>query len=379
MIRRVGFIKSFKSLKNSELSSIKKSLPTKTLFAVLVLTFIISGRASAQLSSSELFQNRIGVADTLTDKLIEQRQAIRAASDFQPQALEQPIDPKTYTLGPGDGVYLNVYAIHALDQDLTVTPEGRLLIPRIGKVEVSGLSLDEAEVRVNQLLARDYKTPNASLSLRKLRPVKVNVIGEVLSPGVQSATAMQRVSEIIDKSGGLKVTSSLRNIQVRTPTGQLRVRADLFRYYAVGDLSANPIIESGDVIVVPPAEQFISVNGSLGSPGKMEFVDGDSLSTVILLAKGLLPSALTDSIEIARFPVNDPAHMEHVYVNFARGENPELRDGDEIFIRSKTQYHIPRLVSVSGEVPFPGKYAITPGTTRLKDILRRVGGVLPAG
>ena len=378
-MREVTFINRLKSLINKKLALAVSSFYSKVFVSVLVIIICLSGRATAQMSSGELFQNRIGVADTLTDKLIEQRQAIHAGNEAQAQALEQPVDPQTYILGPGDGVYLNVYAIHALDQDLTVTPEGRLIIPRIGHVEVSGLSVNEAEKKVNELLGRDYKTPNASLSLRRLRPVKVNVIGEVLSPGVQSVTAMQRVSEVIDRSGGLKGTSSLRNIEVRTPSGQLRTKADLFRYYAVGDLSANPTIVSGDVIVILPAERFISINGSVGSPGKMEFIDGDSLSTAIYLAKGLLPASLTDSIEIARFSSSDPAHTERRYVNFTRGENPILRDGDEIFIRSKTQYHVSRLVSVAGEVPFPGKYAIEPGTTRLKDVLLRAGGVLPTG
>jgi protein involved in polysaccharide export with SLBB domain len=345
------------------------------ILAILCLVWM-PHRAIAQLTSSELFQNRIGVADTLTEKLM-QRRSMGAVNDVQ--ALEEPVDPKTYVLGPGDGLYLNVYAMHALDQDLTVTPEGRLLIPKIGQVQVAGLTVSQAEQEAIKLLSKDYKSPDASLVLRKLRPVKINVIGEVLTPGVQTVTAMQRVSEVIDRAGGLTSSSSLRNIQVRTQSGGLRTKADLFRYYSVGDLSGDPIIESGDVIVVPTAERFVTIRGSVVKQGKMEFVDGDSLSTIIHLAKGLLPSSLTDSIELARFSSSDPSHTERTYVNFARGNDPLLHDGDEIFIRSKTQYHLPRLVSVAGEVPFPGTYAIEPGTTRLKDILMRAGGVLPTG
>ncbi|HET6401994.1 MAG TPA: SLBB domain-containing protein [Candidatus Kapabacteria bacterium] len=334
--------------------------------------------AFAQLTSSEIyssFQNRIGVADTATEHLMAERQAGRAGSN--PQALEAPVDPATYTLGPGDGVYLVVYAMHGLDQDLTVTPEGRLLIPGVGSVPVAGLTIDEAEKKVRTELARDYKSPDVSLSLRHLRPIKVNILGEVLSPGIQTATALERVSEVIDKSGGFKSNSSLRNIEIRTPTGALRAHADLFRYYALGDLAANPPVEAGDVIIVPVAKQYVLVSGSVAMPQRMEFVEGDSLSTALALCQGLLPGSEPDSIEIARFSPSDPVHAQWFWFDLAKGENPLLRDGDQIFIRAFSQYHVPRLVGIGGEVPFPGTYPMEPGKTRIKDIIDQAGGILP--
>ena len=334
--------------------------------------------ASAQLTSAEVyssFQNRIGVADTTTERLLAGRRAGETSSNAQ--ALEQPVNPATYTLGPGDGVYLVVYAMHGLDQDLTVTPEGRLLIPGVGSVNVAGLSINEAEKQVRAELARDYKSPDVSLSLRHLRPIKVNVLGEVLSPGIQTATALERVSEVIDRSGGLKTNSSLRNIEIRSPTGTLRARADLLRYYALGDLSANPPVEAGDVIIVPVAKRYILVTGSVALPQRIEFVEGDSLSTALALCRGVLPGTDLDSIEIARFSPSDPIHAKWYWFDLARGQNPLLRDGDQIFVRAFSQYHVPKLVGIGGEVPFPGSYPIDPGVTRLKDIIDRAGGVLP--
>lgn len=309
------------------------------------------------------------------ERLLAQRQMIRATQD--PQALEAPVDPASYRLGPGDGVYLNVYAAHSLDQDLTVTPEGKLLIPRIGQVSVAGLSVTEAQQRVDRLLAKDYKNPNASLSLRKLRPVKVNLLGEVVLPGVQTATALQRLSEVIDKSGGFKDKSSLRNIEVRRPDGTLRATGDLVRYFSIGDLNSNPFIESGDVIVVPRTRRLFTIHGSVGSPGTIEFQEGDDLQTAIQLARGLQPSALTDSIEIARFSRQDPSRAARFYVDLSTGARTKLEEGDVIFIRSIPEYHIPRVVTVAGEVRYPGKYSIELGQTKLSDVLRRSGGLLP--
>jgi protein involved in polysaccharide export with SLBB domain len=344
-----------------------------SIFIVLLFPFHI---IQAQTGERQLI-NRISVADTTTERILAQRQAIRSGVDGQ--ALESAIDPKTYILGPGDGVYLDVYSAHFLDQDLTVTPEGRIIVPRTGQVDVSGLTMPEAEKKINQLLSRDYKNPQAYLSLRRLRTMKVSVLGEVLSPGIHQATAMMRVSEIIDKAGDLTEKSSLRNIEIHRADGSLRTKDDLEKYYITGDLSSNPFLEGGDVVVVPRSMKLIIVNGNVGMPGPLEFAEGDKLSSVIALAKGLKPGARTDSIEIARFSADDPLHAHRMYVNFIGGEDPEIKEGDVIFIRGISQYHLPRLVTVSGEVQDPGKYSIEVGETKLSDVIRRAGGILPTG
>ncbi len=321
--------------------------------------------------------NRTAVADTAIERMMAQRQAIRAGTDGQ--ALESAIDPKTYILGPGDGVYLDVYAAHYLDQDLTVTPEGRIIVPKTGQIDVAGLTMPEAEKKINELLARDYKNPQAFLSLRRLRTMKVSVLGEVLSPGVHQATAMMRVSEIISKAGDLTDKSSLRNIEIHHADGTLRTKADLDKYYYTGDLSANPILEGGDVVIVPRASKLFMINGFVGTPGAKEYADGDKLSSVIALSKGLKQGARTDSIEIARFTPEDALHAHRMYVNFVGGEDPEIKEGDVIFIRGASQYHLPRVVSIGGEVLYPGNYSIEVGQTKLSDLLLRCGGILPTG
>lgn len=321
--------------------------------------------------------NRMDVADSLTESLMAKRQAIRAGSD--PQALEAAIDPSTYLLGPGDGVFLDVYTAHFLDQDLTVTPEGKMILPRTGQVDVTGVSIAEAEKRVNKLLSRDYKNPQAFLSLRRLRNLKVNVLGEVLYPGVHDATAMMRVSEVISKAGSMTERSSLRNIEVRNPDGSLRTKADLTRYFNTGNLASNPILQGGDVVVVPRSSKTILINGFVSIPGAYEFVEGDKLSTIIALAKGLKPGALLDSVEIARFSPEDPMHAQRTYHNFLSGGDVELMDGDVISIQGNSQYHVPRVVSVGGEVRYPGKYSIELDQTKLSDVLARAGGILPSG
>lgn len=353
----------------------------RLLSIVFLSTLVPLGFVWAQTPSYETyqkqFQNTIGVADTVTEKLLAQRQAIRAGYDAQ--AMEGPIDPASYKLGPGDGVYLDVYAAHSLDQDLTVTPEGHLIIARIGQVGVSGLTIPEAEQKINDLLKKDYKTPEVSLSLRKIRSVKVSVIGDVLAPGMYTAAGLSRVNEFIDKAGGFLTKSSLRNIEVRDPQGKMSAKADMVRYLVAGDLSANPTIQGGEVIVVPRISKFVTINGSVGDPGRKEYAEGDKLSVLIRIARGVHLDARLDSVEIARFTEDNPSIARRLYVNFAAGEDPDLKEGDIVSIRGRSEYHLPHVVAVSGEVKYPGKYSIEPGETRLMDVITRSGDILPTG
>ncbi len=357
-------------------STLKRQLVLIALCAVVVA---IHAPVFAQFSpydpSTAQFKNQLGVADTITEKILAQRQAIRAGYDAQAQ--EVAIDPTTYVLGPGDGVYLDIFTLRSMDQDLTVTPEGRLIIPQTGTLTVSGLTIAEAETKVNELLRKSYKKPDATLSLRRLRSIKISVIGDVLAPGVFTVTAASRVHEAIERAGGFVGKSSLRNVEIRDQQGKLRAKADMQRFLAVGDLDANPVIEGGDVVLVPRVRSYITINGAVSEPGMKEFVAGDKLSTVIKISRGLRPDALLDSIEISRFLPDDPSRAVRQYVSLT--DDPELHEGDAIQIRARSQYHIPKLVAINGEVRHPGKYAIEPGVTRLSEILKRAGGILPTG
>ena len=115
-----------------------RSISLLSLFTTILFLY----GAYAQTGERQIL-NRTAVADTTTQRLLMQQQAIRAGTDGQ--ALESAVDPKTYILGPGDGVYLDVYSAHFLDQDLTVTPEGRIIVPRTGQIDVAGLTIPEAE------------------------------------------------------------------------------------------------------------------------------------------------------------------------------------------------------------------------------------------
>ena len=80
--------------------------------------------------------------------------------------IETEIDPKTYILGPADKVGLSIMSTSHLTYILTVTPSGELWIPEIGAVAVSGLTIPEAEIKLQKYIQEEkYNTAEVLLIL----------------------------------------------------------------------------------------------------------------------------------------------------------------------------------------------------------------------
>jgi protein involved in polysaccharide export with SLBB domain len=295
--------------------------------------------------------------------------------------LEKAIDPDEYIVGPGDKMVINFWEEYST-QEIIVTPEGSVLIPQVGSVKVSGLTLSEAKGLIKDELLKRYKNPDLEITLVSLRKFKVSVTGSVEVPGTYAAFAHERISEVIQKAGGFTDSSSQRNIIVRR--GDVtELKADIGMFLSVGDKSKNPYALDGDVIYVPVIEDTLShygIYGAVRAPGEYEYGIGDSLLNLINLAHGLTSDANLSLAEIIRFnPDNQtttkiPVYLRELLVEHKRELNLPLEPDDRVFIRSISKYHQKKQVNILGEVLYPGIYAIDEGETKVTDLVRMAGG-----
>ena len=286
-----------------------------------------------------------------------------------------PVDPNTYVLGPGDELELNLWGRLQKTVSLDVSPEGRLFVPGRGAIDVSGKTLAWARERILKSVAEQYVGVHAEVRLVTLRTFKVFLSGEVKTPGAVEVNSATRASEAIAEAGLLD-GASRRNIIVRHGDGR-DSRVDLDWLDRVGRQDRNPMLIDGDVVVVPRASEFIEISGAVSRPWRFERVPGDSLSTLLALAGGLMPSASPDKALLVRF--TSPTDRESVLVDM--GDPAALaapaQDGDRLFVHFRPEYHRLMAVQVIGEVSRPGSYPIVPGRDRLSDLVRWCGGFLP--
>ncbi|MCC7437268.1 MAG: SLBB domain-containing protein [Armatimonadetes bacterium] len=291
--------------------------------------------------------------------------------------LERPIDPERYQLGPNDQLTVMLTLSKPVQYELVVAPDGKLIIPGVGVVDVRNRSLAESEVLIQQAIARVYRDPMAAVSLRRMRQFKVSVIGAVRRTGMVVATPVTRVSEVIDLAGGASTRASKRDIQIVRNGHSIPV--DLVPFYASGDLSANPTVEGGDVVKIGVQDQrnIIIITGGVQRPGEFTWHEGDSVSSLIRYGFGFTVDAVMDSIEVVKVDEVGNIRQRLFLRATADGQvigNQPLEIGDQVFVRQKKGYHTPSRVVVWGEVRYPGYYSIEPRSTRLREIIQRAGG-----
>lgn len=323
---------------------------------------------------------------------------------------EGPVDPSAYHVGPGDILAISIWGDAPLQFTTTITPEGSALLPTIGEADLRGLSLAAAKTAIATLVRRKFSKGEVGVTLLAPRTFLVHVSGRVPAPGAYAVQAGDRVDKavtlahIVESSDatsskpspyaedpqrpttfsaldrGTDPSASLRTVLIRR--GNSVVRADLLRYYATGDLRANPLVRDGDVIVLQPERiegNSVSVSGAVRLPGSFEFAPGDSLGFLLQIAQGLTEGAMQDSVQILR--VGADGMVQSFLVDAGPVLNGvsdiALHPNDRILVRERRAAPAPATVSIRGEVRFPGAYPITREKTTISQVLLLAGGLTP--
>ena len=300
----------------------------------------------------------------------------RASSQFDP-VLTGPVS-RDYRLGPGDEVWLILTGDVERSYPLSVTREGFLIIPQVGQVPVSGLTVEELEDRLYTYLGRAYsgveRSPNATtrfqVSLGQLRSNHVFVVGEVERPSGYEVSPMARAFNALYRAGGPNEMGSFRSIAVRRD-GRVIAEVDLYPYLLAGDAGEDVRLEQGDMVFVPITGPRVTVEGAVRRPGIFEIRPGEGLREVLLFAGGPEATAVLDRVQIDRIlPPSDRApgrertllDVDVAAVVGDESASVPLKDGDIVTFFAVSEERRNR-VTVTGAVRRPGRYEWEPGMT----------------
>ena len=287
------------------------------------------------------------------------------------QALPGKIDPDTYVVGPGDEFSVGIWGEKNFLYNVPVSPEGELIIPDAGPIQVSGLTLSLARDRVVSRLHQVFENVDITFTLRKVRIFRVSISGQVKNPGSYLASAVDRASDIIQTAGGLLEDASERSILLLRGGDTLRV--DLRRFSLLGEQKANPFVHGGDVIFVPVRKHQMNFFGAVYQPGELEFVPGETFADLLPFTGGFKPEAVLDSVEFARFTA-DGFEARHLVLPWWKVAGRKVADDDRVVVRGHVNWHRPRGVWIKGEVKYPGYYTINRGEMHLTELIEKAGG-----
>lgn len=332
------------------------------------------------------------------------------------QALEGPVDPAVYRLGPGDLVAVNVMG--EVDKELSarVSADGALRLPTIGIFNVGGRIFAEVQQEILTAARRSYRTQQIAVNLLELRSFKSSVGGMVRVPGTYVLTPIDRVASLLSRAGWFYNPAdaerqkqkkkqeealsteeregqdhqgeqlppmpaySARRLQLIHRDGAIQ-NVDLLMFLRAGRPEGNPFLQDGDFLLVPPLNPragVLGIYGAVNYQGTVEYVPGDNLGRALQLSGDLTPEARRDSVEITRF-ADDQAEYRTFFVslNDSSALATALCPDDRVFVRPRSLYH-PRLqVELRGEVMKPGFYPVGAEGASLTDVIRAAGGFTP--
>ncbi|HEX8321713.1 SLBB domain-containing protein [Longimicrobium sp.] len=305
-----------------------------------------------------------------------QSPATAAAARMDELLLDAPVNRARYQLGPGDVVTVSITGNVNRVWQISVSPEGAVVVPELGVVRVLNLNLDEAQARVRDLVLRFYQGVGVNLTLSGARRFRVFVAGSVSSPGTRVASPATRVSDLVPQDTLSGVVR--RNVVVRRADGD-SVVADMARFRLMGDLDANPNLREGDVVLVPTPTSAVQVHGRVHFPGTYELRQGESLADLLQLvnAGGGFPADAADTVRVSRF-VGPEERRFHLFSQ-AQALGPEgaafrLQPSDAVFTVGRANFRVQHTALVVGQVLRPGVYPIRPDTTTVRELVAMAGG-----
>lgn len=249
--------------------------------------------------------------------------------------------------------------------DLNVNLDGTILFPGLGSISVVGETFQDVKIKLRNLIDQSYIGAQIDLSLKNLSAKKITIVGAVKTPGTYLVNPFSTISSALGYSGGVSEIGTLRNIRLVRSNGET-FYFDLYKLLIDGDRSDDITIESGDVIVIDPAEDFIYLKGEVKRPAIYEIKDSENLEDLIAFGLGFTKSANKSNINLRVLDI-DSASIKTTNVSNIMSD---LNDVIGVIINSYNNKNIAS-VSISGAVKEPGFYNLKENET-LESLIGRL-------
>ncbi len=276
--------------------------------------------------------------------------------------------PRNYSIGVGDELIVDIYGLSESTKKLKVSTEGYIRFPNLGPIKVSGLTIEEAQVRIREAAGKIYTTiaggsTKVMVSLGQLRSIRVTLVGEVKKPGNYSVSSLSTLMNALYASGGPSDLGSFRKIEL-VRNGKTITTLDLYDFLLKGDLSKNRILQDDDVIRVGTYESRVAVSGAVKKKALFDVKKGENAADILRYAGGFADDAFKERIRVKRMGATG---FEVFSVKSDGLSAFQLHSGDTLVVDALANTFTNRAF-IDGAVYYPGEYGLNE-FTNLKDLL----------
>jgi polysaccharide export outer membrane protein len=266
---------------------------------------------------------------------------------LSPDWLQPP--KNLFTLGPGDKVELEIIGEPTSRTMTTVGPDGKIYFNLLPGVDVWGLDLTQAKIRLEEELSRFVRDrPQISIILRGIESKRIWILGRVQAPGVYAMTTPTTLLEALSMAGG---AMSLANYRDQEAAGISEELADLRRSFVIregkllpinferllkqGDMTQNIYLQPDDFVYIPATTaREIYVLGAVAGPRPVAFTEGMTAAGAVASAYGTIKGAYLHHVAVVRGSLSDPQVSIVDYAKVIRGEatDLELQPQDIVYV-----------------------------------------------
>ncbi len=288
-------------------------------------------------------------------------------SSFMP--LSEPNFGDNYIVDFGDVLQLQFYgATENIGQKKYITEvqrDGTIILEDIGSLMIGGQNFEQATKLIESKYSDSFIGLDVVVTLSKIRDINVLVTGNVEFPGIYTLSGNSNILQALNVAGGPNEDGSLRKILIKRKN-KPNQSVDLYQALIFGDIENIPFLMSGDSIHVESVKNLVRAGYGFNKTAVFEMKNGETIQDLINFAGGLKIEALDEQLRLVRFSKNS---FESMDINMEQYQNYKLQNLDSIYALKEDI----GVVTISGNVNYPGKYSIS-SSDRLSDIIARAGG-----
>ena len=292
-------------------------------------------------------------------------------------------------------------------------------LARLRGVEVQRLGKTVATLDLYDYLLRgdtrsDIRLETGDVVFVPIHESRVRVAGAVLRPAVYETQAGETLADMIKAAGGFRPDAALERVKVDRVLPPEARGTQTTAHVTIDVPLVNGIapafrLEDGDVVRVDAlteaSEQFtVAITGMVQQPGPYPWRPGMTLRQLMTLARGPKIGVDLREAEIARLPADRskgqlattlrvPLDSTYLFQRDSAGRylgppgltfsgqgsaaEVPLEMYDNVLIFRQPDFELQRTVTITGEVKFPGTYALRAKDDRLAGLIERAGGLTP--
>ena len=280
--------------------------------------------------------------------------------------INEPNFDGSYILDFGDELELQLIGQKSLISRLSIKRDGSINVPDVGKIFLSGLSLEKAADLIKTKINISYIGVEAFITLANVRDVQIIIAGNTFNPGSYTLNGNSNVFHALSVAGGPSNLGSYRSIDLIRNENVIE-SIDLYETFIFGKSSFKKRLRSGDLVFIKPYANIITVSGAVKRPGKYELKSNESLSQALLFANGINNKADLKNINLER--INNGKIEIKKIEGLSSLMALKALDNDQLFIR---EYSF-RNVDIKGSVKNPGSYLMQEGDG-IFELVQKAGG-----